>query len=103
MRAVGYKILLPASATPGRPTQAPLPVDPAWKSDYAASIKRLICDGVDMPLPPLFSLTKTKPLSLYSPLQTPLQSIPPFDFPYGSLLLPLGPPPPPLCRRDQHH
>ncbi len=52
--AVGYKILLPASATPGWPTQAPLPVDPAWKSDYAASIKRLICDGVDMPLANLF-------------------------------------------------
>ncbi len=42
------------SATPGRPTQAPLPVDPAWKNDYAASIKRLICDGVDMPLANLF-------------------------------------------------
>ena len=52
--AVGYKILLAASATPGWPTQAPLPVDPAWKSDYAASIKRLICDGVDMPLANLF-------------------------------------------------
>lgn len=52
--AVGYKILLPASAIPGWPTQAPLPVDPTWKSDYAASIKRLICDGVDMPLANLF-------------------------------------------------
>ncbi len=52
--AVGYKILLPASATPGWPIQAPLPVDPAWKSDYAASIKRLISDGVDMPLANLF-------------------------------------------------
>ena len=52
--AVGYKILLPASATPGWPTQAPLPVDPAWKNDYAASIKRLICDGVDVPLANLF-------------------------------------------------
>jgi hypothetical protein len=44
--------LLPASATPGCPIQAPLPVDPAWKSDYAASIKRLIC--VDVPLANLF-------------------------------------------------
>ncbi len=52
--AVGYKILLPASATPGWPTQAPLTVDPAWKSDFAASIKRLISDGVDMPLANLF-------------------------------------------------
>lgn len=52
--AVGYKILLPASATPGWPIQAPLPVNPAWKNDYAASIRRLICDGVDMPLANLF-------------------------------------------------
>jgi very-short-patch-repair endonuclease len=46
--------VLPASATPGWPTQALLSVDPAWKSDYAASIKRLICDGVDVPLANLF-------------------------------------------------
>lgn len=52
--AVGYKILLPASATPGWPSQAPLPVDPALKKDYAASIKRLILDGVDLPLAHLF-------------------------------------------------
>jgi len=52
--AVGYTILLPASAAAGWPTQAPLPVDPAWKNDYAASIKRLICDGVDIPLANLF-------------------------------------------------
>lgn len=52
--AVGYKILLPASAIPGWPSQAPLPVDPAWKSDYAASVKRLILDGVDVPLANLF-------------------------------------------------
>lgn len=52
--AVGYKILLPASATPGWPIQAPLPVNTAWKSDYAASVRRLICDGVDMPLANLF-------------------------------------------------
>ncbi len=53
--AVGYKILLPASATPGWPIQSPLPVDPAWKSDYAASVKRLICDGIDIPLANLFT------------------------------------------------
>ena len=52
--AVGYKILLPASAVPGWPTQVPLTVDPAWKRDYAASIRRLICDGVDLPLANLF-------------------------------------------------
>ena len=52
--AVGYKISLPASAIPGWPTQSPLPVDPAWKNDYAASVKRLIHDGVDMQLANLF-------------------------------------------------
>jgi len=52
--AVGYKILLPASAIPGWPAVVPLPVDPAWKADYAGSVKRLIRDGVDMPLAHLF-------------------------------------------------
>lgn len=52
--AVGYKILLPASAIPGWPAQIPLPVDPAWKADYAGSVRRLIRDGVDMPLAHLF-------------------------------------------------
>ncbi len=48
--AVGYKILLPASAVPGWPADVPLPIDPQWKRDYAASIARLIRDGVDTPL-----------------------------------------------------
>jgi len=52
--AVGYTILLPASAVPGWPTEVPLPVDPAWKQDYAASVRRLVRDGVDMPLANLF-------------------------------------------------
>jgi len=52
--AVGYSILLPASALPGWPQAVPLPVDPAWKRDYAASVKRLILDGVDDPLAHLF-------------------------------------------------
>jgi superfamily II DNA or RNA helicase len=52
--AVGYKILLPASAIPGWPAEAPLPVDPAWKADYASSVKRLVRDGVDLPLAHLF-------------------------------------------------
>jgi very-short-patch-repair endonuclease len=52
--AVGYQILLPASAIPGWPAEVPLPVDPAWKADYAGSVKRLIRDGVDMPLAHLF-------------------------------------------------
>jgi superfamily II DNA or RNA helicase/very-short-patch-repair endonuclease len=53
--AVGYKILLPASAVPGWPTDVPLPVDPQWKIDYSASVQRLIRDGVDAPLAGLFS------------------------------------------------
>ncbi len=52
--AVGYTILLPASALPGWPVEVPLPVDPAWKNDYAASVRRLIRDGVDGPLAGLF-------------------------------------------------
>ena len=52
--AVGYTILLPASALPGWPQEVPLPVDPQWKADYAASVRRLIRDGVDTPLAHLF-------------------------------------------------
>lgn len=52
--AIGYKILLPASAIPGWPAEVPLPVDPAWKADYAGSVKRLIRDGLDLPLAHLF-------------------------------------------------
>jgi superfamily II DNA or RNA helicase/very-short-patch-repair endonuclease len=52
--AVGYSILLPASAVPGWPADVPLPVDPQWKNDYAGSVRRLIRDGVDKPLANLF-------------------------------------------------
>jgi very-short-patch-repair endonuclease len=52
--AVGYRILLPASAIPGWPSDVPLPADPLWKRDYAASVRRLVRDGVDMPLANLF-------------------------------------------------
>ena len=52
--AVGYTILLPASAVPGWPADVPLPVDPQWKNDYAASVRRLVRDGVDTPLANLF-------------------------------------------------
>lgn len=48
--AVGYTILLPGSALPGWPAAVPLPVDPEWKRDYAASVRRLIRDGVEVPL-----------------------------------------------------
>jgi superfamily II DNA or RNA helicase len=52
--AIGYTIQLPASAVPGWPVDVPLPIDPTWKRDYAASIQRLIRDGVDTPLGDLF-------------------------------------------------
>lgn len=52
--AIGYSILLPASAVPGWPAEVPLPVEPEWKKDYAASIQRLIRDGVDALLGNLF-------------------------------------------------
>lgn len=52
--AIGYEILLPASAVPGWPVEVPLPVDPQWKKDYAASVRRLIRDGVTLPLADLF-------------------------------------------------
>ncbi len=52
--AVGYSILLPGSAVPGWPVEVELPIDPQWKREYAASVKRLISDGVDAPLGTLF-------------------------------------------------
>jgi superfamily II DNA or RNA helicase len=52
--AIGYSILLPASAVPGWPAEVPLPVEPEWKRDYAASVQRLIRDGVDSHLGNLF-------------------------------------------------
>ncbi len=51
---VGYSILLPASALPGWPPDVPLPVDTKWKNDYAASVRRLVRDGVDASLANLF-------------------------------------------------
>jgi superfamily II DNA or RNA helicase/very-short-patch-repair endonuclease len=59
--AIGYKILLPASAVPGWPAEVPLPVDPEWKKDYAASVQRLIRDGVDQGLANLFVHAARKP------------------------------------------
>jgi very-short-patch-repair endonuclease len=52
--AVGYTIVVPASAIPGWPADVPLPSDPIWKRDYAASVRRLVRDGVDLPLAHLF-------------------------------------------------
>jgi very-short-patch-repair endonuclease len=50
----GYTILLPGSAVPGWPAEVSLPIDPEWKRDYAASVSRLVRDGVDAPLADLF-------------------------------------------------
>jgi superfamily II DNA or RNA helicase/very-short-patch-repair endonuclease len=52
--AIGYTILLPASAIPGWPADVVLPSDPVWKRDYSGSVRRLIRDGVDAPLATLF-------------------------------------------------
>jgi superfamily II DNA or RNA helicase/very-short-patch-repair endonuclease len=52
--AVGYTIQLPGSAIPGWPAEVPLPIDPEWKRDYSASVRRLVTDGVDVPLADLF-------------------------------------------------
>jgi very-short-patch-repair endonuclease len=52
--AIGYTIVLPASAIPGWPADVVLPSDPVWKRDYAGSVRRLVRDGVDVPLASLF-------------------------------------------------
>jgi superfamily II DNA or RNA helicase/very-short-patch-repair endonuclease len=52
--AIGYTILLPASAIPGWPADVVLPSDPIWKRDYSGSVRRLVRDGVDTPLATLF-------------------------------------------------
>jgi len=52
--AVGYTIVVPASAIPGWPGDVALPADPLWKRDYSASVRRLVRDGVDVPLANLF-------------------------------------------------
>ena len=52
--AIGYTLLLPASAVPGWPADVLLPSQSLWKRDYAASVRRLVRDGVDVPLATLF-------------------------------------------------
>ena len=59
--AIGYKMQLPGSAVPGWPADVPLPIDPEWKSQYAASVRRLVRDGVDSPLANLFVDVAVKP------------------------------------------
>lgn len=60
--SLGYSVLLPASALPGWPVEVPLPIEPEWKQNYAASVRRLIRDGVDVLLANLFVHT-TRPFS----------------------------------------
>lgn len=61
--ALGYTMLLPGSALPGWPADVPLPIEPEWKRDYAASVRRLIQDGVDVPLASLFVHVARSPLA----------------------------------------
>ena len=59
--AIGYTIVVPASAIPGWPADVALPADPVWTRDYAASVRRLVRDGVDAPLATLF-VTAARPM-----------------------------------------
>jgi hypothetical protein len=61
--AVGYTIQLPASAVPGWPPSVSLPVDAQWKSQYSPTIRRLVLDGVDLPLANLFAQMAGTPSS----------------------------------------
>jgi superfamily II DNA or RNA helicase/very-short-patch-repair endonuclease len=61
--AVGYVIQLPGNAVPGWPAEVPLPIDPEWKRDYAATVRRLVLDGVDVPLADLFLHAAAKAVS----------------------------------------
>ena len=54
VQALGYTIVLPASAIPGWPQDVPLPAEPAWKRDYSGSVRRLVADGVDKSQASLF-------------------------------------------------
>jgi superfamily II DNA or RNA helicase/very-short-patch-repair endonuclease len=52
--ALGYTVQLPASALPGWPLAVPLPIEAEWKRDYAATVRRLLRDGLDAALANLF-------------------------------------------------
>jgi len=69
--AIGYTVLLPAGAIPGWPADVPLPADPEWKRDYAASVRRLVRDGVDVPLATLFVRAARMPVSGHPYLPLP--------------------------------
>jgi very-short-patch-repair endonuclease len=63
--AVGYTIVLPGNAIPGWPASVPLPAELEWKRDYAASVRRLVRDGVDAPLGSLF-VDAARPFPLHA-------------------------------------
>ena len=57
--ALGYKIVLPLSSTPGWPQEVFIPLERGWQETYAASVKRLCLDGVDAALASLFVIAST--------------------------------------------
>ncbi len=57
--ALGYKIVLPLSSTPGWPQEVLIPLERDWQETYAASVKRLCIDGVDAALASLFVIAST--------------------------------------------
>ena len=61
--AIGYRLVMPLSATPGWPAEVAVPVEPAWQETYAASVRRLCRDGVDAGLADLFVFATWKAVS----------------------------------------
>jgi very-short-patch-repair endonuclease len=61
--AIGYRLVMPLSATPGWPAEVAVPVEPAWQETYAASVRRLCRDGVDAGLADLFVFAAWKAVS----------------------------------------
>ena len=57
--ALGYRIVLPLSSTPGWPQDVLVPLERDWQETYAASVKRLCIDGVDTALASLFVVAST--------------------------------------------
>ncbi len=61
--AIGYRLVMPLSATPGWPAEVAVPVEPAWQETYASSVRRLCRDGVDACLADLFVFATWKAVS----------------------------------------
>ena len=60
---IGYRLVMPLSATLGWPAEVAVPVEPAWQETYAASVRRLCRDGVDARLADLFVSAAWKAVS----------------------------------------